>query len=102
MKSGRIRPDEAIGDVGAPGPLARDTGRGSSVWVTSLVSNRRLRLHREQVEVVLEDVNERFVARAEQAFDSGSMSAENLGRIRDTLIQQLTSVAFGGPDRRTV
>ena len=30
------------------------------------------------------------------------MAAEHLGRIPDTLIQQLTSVAFGGPDRRTV
>ena len=30
------------------------------------------------------------------------MAAEHLGRIPGTLIQQLTSVAFGGTDRRTV
>ena len=72
------------------------------LWVTSLVSNRLLRLHREQLEIVLEDVNEGFVDRVEQAFASRTMAADHLGRIPDTLIQQLTSVAFGGTDRRTV
>ena len=72
------------------------------LWVTSLVSNRLLRFHREQLEIVLEDVNESFVERVEQAYASRSMAAEHLGRIPDMLIQQLTSVAFGGRDRRTV
>ena len=30
------------------------------------------------------------------------MGAEHLGPIRGTILQQLTSVAFGGADRRTV
>jgi sugar lactone lactonase YvrE len=30
------------------------------------------------------------------------MTAEHLGPIPGTLLQQLTSVAFGGPDRQTV
>jgi sugar lactone lactonase YvrE len=72
------------------------------VWVTSLVSNRLVRFHRDQLEIVLEDVNEDFVERVEQAFASRTMAAEHLGRIPGTLIQQLTSVAFGGPDLRTV
>ena len=38
------------------------------LWVTSLVSNRLLRFHRDQLEIVLEDVNEGFVERVEQAF----------------------------------
>ena len=83
-----------------PDGIAFDEDGG--LWVTSLVSNRLLRFHREQIEIVLEDVNERFVEQAEQAFASRSMSAEHLGRIPDTLIQQLTSIAFGGPDRRIV
>jgi sugar lactone lactonase YvrE len=85
---------------GFPDGIAFDAEGG--LWVTSLVSNRLLRFHEEQIETVLEDVNERFVAEAEQAFASGTMAPEHLGRIPDTLIQQLTSVAFGGPDRRTV
>jgi sugar lactone lactonase YvrE len=83
-----------------PDGIAFDEEGG--LWVTSLVSNRLLRFHREQIETVLEDVNERFVEDAEQAFASRSMAARHLGRIPGTLIQQLTSVAFGGPDRRTV
>ena len=72
------------------------------LWVTSLVSNRLVRFHGDRMEIVLEDVNADFVARVEQAFASRAMTAEHLGRIPGTLIQQLTSVAFGGPDRRTV
>jgi sugar lactone lactonase YvrE len=72
------------------------------LWVTSLVSNRLVRFHRDRIEVVLEDVNAEFVERVEQAFASRTMAAEHLGRIPGTRIQQLTSVAFGGPDLRTV
>ena len=72
------------------------------LWVTSLVSNRLVRFHRDRIEIVLEDVNPDFVASVEQAYASRSMAAEHLGRIPGTLIQQLTSVAFGGPDLRTV
>jgi sugar lactone lactonase YvrE len=72
------------------------------LWVTSLVSNRLVCFHRDRMEIVLEDVNADFVARVEQAFASRAMTAEHLGPIPGTLIQQLTSVAFGGPDRRTV
>jgi sugar lactone lactonase YvrE len=72
------------------------------LWVTSLVSNRLVRLHRDRIETVLEDANTGFGDRVEHAFASRAMAAEHLGRIPETLLQQLTSVAFGGPDRRTV
>ena len=72
------------------------------LWVTSLVSNRLVRFHHDRLETILEDVNADFVERVEQAFASRSMTAERLGRIPRTLLQQLTSLAFGGPDRRTV
>jgi sugar lactone lactonase YvrE len=72
------------------------------LWVTSLVSNRLVRFHDEQVETVLEDASERFVAEADQAFASRAMAKEHLGRIPGARIQQLTSIAFGGADRRTV
>jgi sugar lactone lactonase YvrE len=72
------------------------------VWVTSLVSNRLVRFHRDRLEIILEDVNPDFVERVEQAFASRSMTAEHLGRIPGTFLQQVTSLAFGGSDRRTV
>lgn len=72
------------------------------LWVTSLVSNRLVRFQDGRLETILEDVNAGFVERAEQAFASRTMAAEHLGRIPRTLLQQLTSLAFGGADRRTV
>jgi sugar lactone lactonase YvrE len=72
------------------------------LWVTSLVTNRLLRFHRDRLDPILEDVDEDFVDRVERAFASCTMAAEHLGRIPGTRLQQLTSVAFGGADRRTV
>jgi sugar lactone lactonase YvrE len=90
----------SLSDGFFPDGFAFDEDGG--LWVTSLVSNRLVRFHRDQLEVILEDVNAEFVEGAERAFASCSMAAEHLGRIPGTLIQQLTSLAFGGPDRRTV
>ena len=72
------------------------------VWITSLISNRLMRFHDDRLETMLEDVNVAFVERAEQAFAAGELAAEHLGPIPDTRLQQLTSLAFGGADRRTV
>jgi sugar lactone lactonase YvrE len=72
------------------------------LWVTSLVSNRLVRFHNDRLETILEDVNPDFVERVEHAFASRSMAAEHLGRIPGTFLQQVTSLAFGGADRRTV
>ncbi len=84
-----------------PDGFAFDEAGG--VWITSLVSNRLLRLGPGgTVETILEDVNTAFVDEVEQAYATGTMTARHLGPIPDTRLQQLTSLAFGGPDRRTV
>ena len=72
------------------------------VWVTSLVSNRLVRFHQDRLTTILEDANDDFVEWVERAYAARTMSAEHLGRIPGTLLQQVTSLAFGGPDRRTV
>jgi sugar lactone lactonase YvrE len=71
------------------------------IWITSLVSNRVLRLHEDRLETLVEDLNPDFVAAAEAAYASQTMTADHLGPIPGTRLQQVTSVAFGGPDRRT-
>ena len=99
----RLGPPEEVVSFGEgcfPDGFAFDEQGG--VWVTSLVSNRLMRLHVGRLEIVLEDINPSFVAAAEHAFASRALTAEHLGRIDGTLLQQLTSVAFGGHDRRTV
>jgi sugar lactone lactonase YvrE len=110
----RIRrfPIGSRGAVGAPETvLSIDTGffpdglaldEAGGLWVTSLVTNRLLRLHDDRVQTVLEDVNHEFVRRVDQAFAGGSMAAEHLGRIPGTVLQQLTSVGFGGRDGKSV
>jgi sugar lactone lactonase YvrE len=83
-----------------PDGFAFDESGG--IWITSLVSNRLLRVHDGVVETVLEDVNRDHVDGVERAFAAGEMRQEHLGPIPGTMLQQLTSLAFGGPDRRTV
>lgn len=75
---------------------------GGAIWLTSLISNRLLRVDDGAVETILEDVNREHVERVEHAFLSGQMRREHLGPIPGTTLQQLTSVAFGGRDGRTV
>jgi sugar lactone lactonase YvrE len=72
------------------------------IWITSLVSNRLMRFHDDRLETILEDINVAFVDNAEQAYAAGEMHAGHLGPIPGTRLQQLTSVAFGGTDRRNV
>jgi sugar lactone lactonase YvrE len=73
-----------------------------AIWLTSLISNRLLRVDDGGVETILEDVNPEHVERVERAFLSGRMRREHLGPIPGTTLQQLTSVAFGGRDGRIV
>lgn len=83
-----------------PDGFAFDEAGG--IWVTSLISNRVLRIRDAVVETILEDANPGFIAEVEDAFANGTMRREHLGPVPGTLLQQVTSVAFGGPDRRSV
>jgi sugar lactone lactonase YvrE len=73
-----------------------------ALWLTSLISNRLLRVDGASVDTILEDVNREHVERVERAFVSNQMRREHLGPIPGTTLQQLTSVAFGGQEGRTV
>jgi sugar lactone lactonase YvrE len=100
---GGLGPRETVIDFGhgcfPDGFEFDDAGR---IWLTSLVSNRLLRIDGTKVETVLEDTNPEYVDDVERAFAEGLMNQDHLGAIPGTRLQQLTSVAFGGPDRRTV
>jgi sugar lactone lactonase YvrE len=105
----RITADGTLGDRevvvdlgygGFPDGFAFDAS--GAIWLTSLISNRLLRLDAGGVETILEDVNREHVDEIERAFVSGEMRREHLGPIPQTTLQQLTSVAFGGRDGRTV
>jgi sugar lactone lactonase YvrE len=73
-----------------------------ALWITSLVSNRLLRVDADgSIVTLLEDANPEYIEEVERAFAAGTMEARHLGPVPGTRLQQLTSIAFGGPDRRT-
>jgi sugar lactone lactonase YvrE len=72
------------------------------IWITSLVSNRLLRLVNDALETIIEDSDPEYVTAVEQAFLAGQMRSEHLGPVPGRTLQQLTSLAFGGVDMRTV
>jgi sugar lactone lactonase YvrE len=105
-------PIRADGEVGAPQTVVTFGGgcfpdgfafdEAGGIWITSLVSNRLLWMpDADRLEIVLEDVNQAFVDAAEEAFAAGRLDREHLGPIPGTTLQQLTSIGFGGQDRRT-
>jgi sugar lactone lactonase YvrE len=74
-----------------------------SIWVTSLVSNRVVRVRADgAIDTILAEVNDAFVEAVETAFAAGMMATEHLGRIPGTTLQHVTSLSFGDGDRRTV
>lgn len=89
-----------FGDGIFPDGFAFDAEGG--IWVTSLLSNRVVRLRPEGgQDLVIEDLNADHVQAVQGAYDANRMPPDALGPIPGARFQHLTSIAFGGPDRRT-
>ncbi|MGO1120553.1 SMP-30/gluconolactonase/LRE family protein [Rhodovibrionaceae bacterium A322] len=72
------------------------------VWITSIVSNRILRIDPQgQQEVVLEDNDPAHLAWVEAAYQSHSMGRPHLDQIKSQKLPNISSLAFGGPDLKT-
>jgi sugar lactone lactonase YvrE len=73
------------------------------IWVTSLVSNRVVRVTTDGVmQLVIAGTNTDFIAEVDQAFATGTVHSEHLGLIPGSRFQHITSIAFGGPDLKTI
>ncbi|MGD9018323.1 MAG: SMP-30/gluconolactonase/LRE family protein [Desulfobacterales bacterium] len=84
-----------------PDGMAMDVDGG--IWVTSIISNRVIRIGPDgKGHTVLEDADPDHVNWAEKAFLDGTMDRPHLDRIRSRRLRNISSLAFGGPDRRTV
>lgn len=90
-----------FGDGVFPDGLAFDAA--GEAWVTSIVSNRVIRVdgHGHQ-QIVLEDCDPAHVAAVEAAFRDGRMDRPHLDRVVSRHLRNISSLAFGGPDLRTV
>jgi hypothetical protein len=72
------------------------------MWITSVVSNRVIRVMPDGVvHLVLEDQEPGHVARIEQAFLAGRLTLEMVHESHARKLRNVSSLAFGGPDLRT-
>lgn len=104
-----LRPDGALGAKEVvtafghgtfPDGLAFDAEGGA--WITSIVSNRLIRVDRDgRQTVVLEDSDAAHLDRCETAYLAGEMQPSHLGEVRSQRLRNVSSLAFGGPDLRT-
>lgn len=101
---GRLSARETLAEYGAgcfPDGLAFDEAGG--LWVTSIVSNRLIRLDPDGTQQRLfEDSDPAWLDEVEQAFLAGEMGRSHLDQTKSKLVKQLSSIAFGGPDLRTI
>ena len=101
---GALGARETVVEFGAgtfPDGLAFDeTG---AVWVVSIVSNRVIRILPDGAqEIVLEDCDHDHLAWVEDAYVSGRMGRPHLDQVKSRCLRNISSIAFGGPDRRQV
>jgi sugar lactone lactonase YvrE len=73
------------------------------LWVTSIVSNRVIRIAPDgsAAENVLEDADADHVAAAETAYAANAMGRPHLDQQPAATLKNISSLAFGGPDLRT-
>jgi sugar lactone lactonase YvrE len=84
-------------------PDGLDFDAEGGIWITSVFSNRLIRVMPDgRQEIVLEDYDAQFVAAMEQAFARGELVQGGNPQVPATLLRNLSSSAFGGPDLRTL
>ena len=100
---GALGPREVVARFGEgtfPDGLALDAEGG--LWITSIVSNRVIRLRPDgRAEVVLEDADPEAVAETDAMFRRGALDTVRLGRRHGRMLADVSSLAFGGADLRT-
>jgi len=100
---GSLGPRETFVDYGHgiwPDGLAFD--EDGALWVVSIVSNRVLRIAPDaRVETWIEDLDQAHVAWAADAWARGEMGRPHLDGVKSARLRNISSIAFGGPDRRT-
>ena len=73
------------------------------IWIASVVSNRLVRVAPDGTQqVVVDDSDPEVVERAERAWAEGTLGRAEIDGGRSRTLGNLASVAFGGPDLKTV
>lgn len=100
---GRLTNPSVVTDFGVgtfPDGLAFDAEGG--VWITSIVSNRLIRIAGDGTQQqLLEDVDPDYLERVEAAFQAGTMGRSHLDKVKSRRLPSISSLAFAGRDLRT-
>lgn len=84
-----------------PDGLALDSEGG--VWVTCIVANRIIRIGPDGGRMVmLDDCDKAYCDEVETAYRAGRMEKAHIDRTASTTLGNVSSLAFAGPDLRTV
>ncbi len=87
-----------VGDF--PDGLAFD--EEGHAWVISIVSNRLIRVAPDGSQTLwLQDTDADHLAWVEAAYRAGTMDRPHLDGVRSQRLRNISSIAFGGADRRT-
>ncbi len=101
---GTLGPREVFAQYGAgtfPDGFTFDSE--GAVWIVSVVSNRVVRATQDgRQEIILEDANPETLKAAEDAFQDGTYTRKHLDSGGKRRLGNLSSIAFGGPDLKTV
>lgn len=89
-----------FGEGTFPDGLTFDSEGG--VWITSIVSNRVLRIAPDgRQEIMFEDCDPDHLRKVEDAFQAGEMDRPHLDTIHSRYLHNISSLAFGGAGLRT-
>jgi len=104
LPNGDLRARETVAEFGAGTfPDGLDFDAEGGVWITSVFSNRLIRVAPDGSQrVLLEDNDATFVARIEEEFARGELVRDVHPQVPAKLIRNLSSSAFGGEDLRTL
>jgi sugar lactone lactonase YvrE len=72
------------------------------LWIVSIISNRVLRVAPDRsIATVVEDSDPGHLAWVEQAYAAGELGRAHLDDVKSARLRNISSIAFGGADRRT-
>jgi sugar lactone lactonase YvrE len=73
------------------------------LWIVSIVSNRVLRVAPDRtIAIIVEDSDSEHLAWVERAYGAGALGRPHLDSVKSRGLRNISSIAFGGEDRRTV
>ena len=102
-ENGNLSNRTAVAEFGTgtfPDGMTFDTDGG--IWITSIVSNRLIRISPDGTEeVMIEDCDPAHLHWVEDAFQAGRMGRPHLDNARSRKLKNISSLAFGGPDLKT-